>query len=157
MINVLEGNVLDIPFGIVVHGCNSHGVMGSGIAKEVKARFPGAFKVYSEEYACRVNKGCSGLELGSITVYDPPGTALIIVNAVTQQDYGREPGHVYVDYDAMYTCFTKIKTIAIEKNMPVNFPLIGCGLANGDWNIVSAIIEDALGPDVEKILWNFTP
>lgn len=156
MIEERVGNVLDIPFGIVVHGCNSHGVMGSGIAKEVKARFPGAFKVYADEYARRVNKGCSGLELGSLTVYAPE-TELIIVNAVTQQDYGREPGHVYVDYNAMYSCFVKIKNIAVEQNMPVNFPLIGCGLANGDWNIVSAIIEDALGPDVEKILWKFTP
>lgn len=130
--------------------------MGSGIAKEVKARFPGAFKVYRDAFEQHIKDGFESLEIGTITTFAPE-KELIIVNAVTQQDYGRKPGHVYVDYDAMHACFTKIKVIAVEQNMPVNFPLIGCGLANGDWKIVSAIIEDALGPDIEKILWNFTP
>jgi O-acetyl-ADP-ribose deacetylase (regulator of RNase III) len=159
MINERQGNVLDIEEGIIVHGCNSHGVMGSGIAKEVRARFPHAYQVYTMAYAKAINEGLPGLPLGSVT-WAKVGFNKWIVNAVTQKDYGRDPSVVYVNYQAMYDAFARIQENIEDgdiDNLGVHFPLIGCGLANGKWDKVSEIIELALGDSIEKTLWIFNP
>lgn len=160
MIIERKGNCLDVPNGVLVHGCNSHGVMGSGIAKEVKARFPGAFKVYVDAYVEATNIGLPGLPLGTFTDYEITPTK-VIVNAVTQQDYGREPGHVYVDYVALGQAFQRIADdpylMSIMSIHGIHFPLIGCGLANGDWNVVGALIDNIIPDHVEKTLWIFQP
>lgn len=159
MITEKVGNVLDVPHGVIVQGCNSHGVMGSGLAKEVKARHPGAFKVYSDEYIKRTNEGLPGLPLGSFTAFWITPTK-VIVNAVTQRDYGREPGRLYVDYEALGAAF--IKMTVLDKNIRnvglqygIHFPKIGCGLANGDWDIVSELIDQCVADDFEKVYWEF--
>lgn len=149
----IDGNVLAVQRGIIVHGCNSKGVMGSGIAKSIRDKYPGAFQVYDREFRKQ------GLFLGGVTYYHHPptnaGSEIIIANAITQLNYGRDKSVVYVDYDAVSICFETVARMARETGLPVHFPLIGCGLANGEWEAVSSRIEDALGPDIEKTLWIF--
>jgi O-acetyl-ADP-ribose deacetylase (regulator of RNase III) len=161
MIIEKQGNVLDVTHGVIVQGCNSHGIMASGLAKEVKARHPGAFKVYVNEYVKAINSGLPGLPLGSFTAFWVTPTK-VIVNAITQQDYGREPGHLYVNYEALGEAFVRLSTT--NKNIRnvglmygIHFPLIGCGLANGDWNIVEPLIDNCVADDFEKTLWVYTP
>jgi len=156
------GNLLDVTKGIIVHGCNCQGVMGSGVAKSIRDKWPSVYNAYNDHY------NFEGLHLGdTIPVCGERNTnsihiskythqlpeELIVVNAMTQYEYGGVKGVVYVDYDAVAACFSCIKLLARDTGLPVHFPLIGCGLANGDWNIVSEIIESALGPDIEKHLW----
>jgi O-acetyl-ADP-ribose deacetylase (regulator of RNase III) len=147
----VEGNILSVQHGIIVQGCNSHGVMGSGFAASVKNLYPGAFLAYRKVFEAR------GLAVGEVIDYEVPNgddqPRLVIANAITQKDYGRDPNVVYVDYPGLERCFEHVATMARDFNLPVHFPLIGCGLANGKWPVVSAIIERALGADVDKTLW----
>ena len=143
------GNLLDVTHGIIVHGCNARGVMGAGVAKAVKARYPGAYHLYRGAH-----KG-SGLTVGHIIPYDVPTlaarTELLIVNAITQENYGTEQRQV--DYEGLYRCFSQIPQLAKAYQLPdVHFPLIGCGLAGGEWAIVEAIIESTL-KGLRKHLW----
>ena len=154
-----SGNVLDVPHGVIVQGCNSHGVMGSGLAKEVKARFPGAFRVYVEEYAKVTNAGLPGLPLGSFTAHWVTPTK-VIINAITQQDYGRDSSRVYVDYEALGLAFydiarmdANIRTVGLMYG--IHFPKIGCGLANGDWDTVTGLIDKVVPDDFRKVYWEF--
>lgn len=87
------------------------------------------------------------VEVGSAT---PPK---IIINAITQEQFGSDKSVIYVSYNAIDACFTKIRALAIELALPVHFPLIGCGLANGKWKEIGPRIDHALGDDVEKHLW----
>jgi len=167
MIKKEIGNCLDIEQGIIVHGCNSHGIMRSGIAAEVSRRWPEAYRVYRKAFEdeCKsqyhAGREYSGLPLGSIT-WAQVGENKIIVNAITQKDFGRDRDYRYVDYDAVHDAFA---TIAIEglfplaKKFGVHFPLIGCGLANGTWEVVDLLIEDAFSkqPEIEKSLWVLDP
>jgi O-acetyl-ADP-ribose deacetylase (regulator of RNase III) len=150
-IKEVKGNILSLKHGIIVHGCNSKGEMGSGIALSVKEMYPGAYRVYRQEY--EKNR----LYLGGVTYYRVPSidddAQVVIANAVTQENYGRDKNVVYVDYNAIAVCFTDIARKSKELNLPVHFPLIGCGLANGKWEIVAERIEQALGPDIDKTLW----
>lgn len=154
MITKIVGNLLDITSGVIVHGCNAHGVMGSGFAKQVKTQFPKAFAAYRHDFEKPIVAGWVD-RLGTYT-WAQVSQDKYIINAITQRDYGRDPNVVYVDYDALERAFIGLATGVLKdkvKQLGVHFPLIGCGLANGDWSVVSQIIDYALGPDIEKTLW----
>ena len=128
----INGNLLDATSGIIVHGCNAQGVMGSGVAKAVKDKYPEAYQKYYAEYL-------HGLLIpGWISIYNP-SRYLTIVSGITQEYYGRDKNVVYVDYDSLAEVFRKVKSI--WPGVPVHIPKIGAGLANGDWEIISRIIN----------------
>jgi len=44
-------DILGIERGIIVHGCNGYGVMGAGLAAQVKRRYPSVITViYSNKF-----------------------------------------------------------------------------------------------------------
>jgi len=125
-------------FDVIVHGCNCHCTMGSGIAKQIRKEFPGAYNIDQQ-----TNKGDID-KLGEVTIWFD--TNVTVVNAYTQYNYGGR-GVKYADYDAIKNCMKKIKTEFTGKR--IGLPLIGCGLAGGDWKVVSEIIATELdGEDV---------
>lgn len=124
----------------LAHGCNARGVMGSGVAKIVKEKYPEAYFAYRTAFET------TGLQLGT-TLWVKIGEKFII-NAITQQDYGRK-NKLYVSYDAIRKCIREINSVCFETQIPdgenitsVAFPKIGAGLANGDWEIIEKIIEE---------------
>jgi len=146
-IQTRHGDMLSVTRGILVHGCNARGRMGKGIALTIKKLYPDAFRIYEEEYRT------AGLKLGTITSAEV-AQDLIIVNAVTQDHWHHpDPNVVLADYDAIERAFVLVRKIALERRLPVHFPLIGCGLAHGKWEEVAPRIERALGPEIEKTLW----
>lgn len=145
MIQHVVGNLFDVKHGFIVHGCNAQGVMGSGVAAQVKFLYPGAYDVYKS----------SGHKIGTVSC-DAPTRELIIINAVTQQYYGSDAGRLYTDYDKLAQCFREINNIVNGQPSimrSVHFPLIGCDRGGGDWNVVSAIIDLELDDDICKVLW----
>lgn len=145
------GDLLSVERGILVHGCNSIGLMGAGLALAVKNKFPDAFKAYQQCHrSAKLRLGqIIPVRIGGLTG-DPK---LFIVNAITQNGIAKYKGDVVVDYDAISTAFQDIYELATSTGLPVHFPLIGCGLAGGSWPLVSDIIEQELGPHIEKHLW----
>lgn len=139
MIEYRKGDLLAVKRGIVVHGCNSQGVMASGVAKSVKLMYPGAFAQYSHDIVTK------HFGLGDISVYTAAPNELIVVSAITQEFYGREPNTRYVSYDAIDRCFARVFVLAEYVGLTVHIPKIGAGLAQGDWNIISKIIESLQG------------
>jgi len=155
-IETVQGDLFSVTEGYIVHGCNAQGVMGSGVAKIVKEKYFSAFKLYAECLQRKRVKGDSAL--GTCTYSVQPDN-LIIVNAVTQEYYGGG-GKLYTDYDAIECCFSNLideidQHKDIFKNVPnvINFPLIGCGLGGGEWNIVSEIIDHVVDDSFIKRLW----
>ena len=147
-----KGNLLDAK-GIIVHGCNCQGVMGSGVALAIKNKWPDVYQQYRDSYELKSPL----MNLGQIIpVVVAPDT--YVLNAITQKNYGRD-GARYVSYDAVTSCFEKVRgwaehfRQAESRNVSVNFPLLGAGLGGGDWEIISKIIDRTLGDDIEKILW----
>lgn len=147
MIEERYGDIfIGVKEGIIVHGCNMQGKMGGGIALQVKNLYPEAYRAYREAY----ERG--ELVLGSITTAEVAPNK-IIVNAVTQEHYGWATRRRFVDYRAMRECFEKVNELALKRNLDVHFPLIGAGLANGNWDIISTIIDETLHPSVGRTLW----
>lgn len=135
MIEYRKGNLLDVTQGIIVHGCNAQGVMGSGVAKAVKDKYPGAYMYYKQA----VNN--SDAELGDVIWYQA-NEHLVIANAITQEYYGRD-GKRYANYAAIARGFRLVfMRWGRFDYEAVYFPKIGAGLGGGDWNIIEQIIND---------------
>jgi O-acetyl-ADP-ribose deacetylase (regulator of RNase III) len=123
--------------------------MGSGIAAQIRRRYPEAYHIYRKMF--EENR----LDLGTVSYYDvraqvrssSPKLLKVIANAAGQFNFGTH--EVQVNYDAVRMCFENInKKMAIFSSIydieTLNFPLFGCGLAGGDWNIVSSIIDETV-------------
>ena len=133
MIHYVTGDLLGATQKVIVHGVNAQGVMGSGVAKVIRAKWPEVFESYSLHYKT------FGLKLGDIL---PVTTSddKIVVNAVTQDKFGRD-GVQYCDYAAIAQCFDQINARALDWEVTeIVMPKIGAGLGGGDWNIIESII-----------------
>lgn len=135
----VKGNLITMSkegkFNIMVHGCNCHCAMGAGIAAQIKREFPAAYKA-----DCATKKG-DKKKLGTYSQAKINET-LTVINAYTQYDFGG--GRVNANYRAIRECFAALKTEYGNKGLTFGIPLIGCGLAGGDWKIVKEIIEEEM-------------
>lgn len=156
MIEYRKGNLLDVTSGVIAHGVNCQGVMGSGVALAIRKKYPHVFDLYKEYCQRSVVSKTSAL-LGHVqfvsSVY-VEGTwvskeaPLVIANCFTQDFYGKDKRHV--NYEAVAKCF---QTLYLRSGMygQLNIPKIGAGLAGGDWNVIEAIINSEYKDDV--IVW----
>lgn len=130
---------------VLVHGCNAQGVMGSGVASIIKRLYPYAFTSYKNE------DRDFGLVVGDVVFASVPDNMVVVANAITQNNYGRD-GKLYVSYDAVVDSMQKVRKYALERNMPVIFPMIGGGLGGGDTKRLTAIFQ-AVFHDVDATLY----
>ncbi|MEM0923296.1 MAG: phosphatase [Pseudomonadota bacterium] len=136
----IEGDLiqlaLDGAFDVIVHGCNCFHAMNAGFAKPIAQGFPEALE------ADKANPYGDAGKLGTISTAEiRRGKAhFTIVNAYTQHHW-RGDGRK-VSYDAVDTCFRAIAAAFPE--VRIGYPMIGAGLAGGDWLVIAPLIETAL-------------
>ena len=165
-INIIKGNLLDFPthcetdpdkyLGInnIAHSCNCQNVMGGGIAKQIKDRYPQAFEAdagrWSNEYTDGGNWRC---QIGdySKAVIETHGTNLphdvTIYNLYTQSGYSTKKREV--NYEYFWRALKAVQEDLLfnqhelDASQVIGLPYgISCGLAGGNWKIIKAIIED---------------
>lgn len=146
---IIYGNILSEKRGIIVHGVNSRGVMGAGVALAVKQNYPQAFNDYQKR--CYMSSNINTL-LGEI-VTTRVSENLFIVNAFTQINYGVYHAWTQDNYNAVKSCFFKVNVIAKHFNLPVFFPMIGSGYGKGDWLQIKEIILNTLDAQIDKTLY----
>lgn len=143
----IKGDIFKLmqPGDAMMHGCNAQGVMGSGIAAQVRSIFPGAYDVYRKRYEQ------SELELGDVFPYFHRDGS-IVLNCITQEFFGGD-GRRYVSYDAISkSCKQIIEGFGLLLQAPPKLycPLIGAGLAGGDWNVIKEILRGDLFEKLSK-------
>ena len=130
---VIKGNLLEIESGIICHQVNCKGVMGAGLAKSLREKYPVCFTSYHRY--CKEGK----FKLGMVQ-FCKVNPVLYICNMAGQDGYGTQSRQT--DYEALASCLTKLHAKSIELNLTPYLPYkLGCGLAGGDWNVVSKMIE----------------
>lgn len=142
MITYKKGDLFTTPDTYIVHGCNAEGVMGSGVAKIVKEKYPQAFQDYYEY--CQLRD--SNYLLGFIKPSTQPD-GKVIINAITQLGYGHRGGR-FVSYDAVDDCMLAVQGFLKITQQPtpsnISMPKIGAGLGGGNWDIIEQIIKSHL-------------
>jgi O-acetyl-ADP-ribose deacetylase (regulator of RNase III) len=133
-IEYIEGELLASRESVIAHGCNAQGVMKSGVAKAIREEYPTVYDDYRATYEAQGKK----LHLGQVIVTRT--LERTILNIISQEYYGRNPNVVYVSYDAIEKAILRINEMGYIR---VAFPKIGAGLANGNWDRISSIIEKA--------------
>lgn len=150
MINTIKGDLLTAK-GIILHGVNCQGVMGSGVALAVRNKWPEVYEQYKSfirdeggpTYADEFLGEVFWVELGDVWVG----------NCLTQQFYGRD-GKKYASYDAMDRCMEEVARVAPQlPGASVNFPLIGCHLGGLQWPVVREIIDFRIPDSITKNLY----
>lgn len=141
MIEIKQGDALnglkEDGLSIVAHGVNCMGKFASGFAAAVAKRYPQAREEYLDKHRKR------GWELGEVQYSVVRKTNVgkgVIANCATQYTYGYE-GRLYLEYDALEDCLKQVFNITRMCNGKLHMPWIGCGLAGGDKEKVTKIIE----------------
>lgn len=121
---------------IVCNPVNCTGVMGDGLAKQVKDKFPEVDFLYWQK--CDAFKTGN---LGSIQFCSCLEKAgYIIANVFSQNEYGKKG--FYTDYKALRAVFLNLRGM---DNIVVRIPYkMGCGLGEKEWKTVKGIIYNEL-------------
>lgn len=143
MIKHIKCNIFDCGVSIILHSVNCKGVMGAGLAKQIREKYPNVYSTY-----CKHCHDAKEPLLGSwLAVKANDGKW--IINLFGQDGFGRDKR--YTDYDALKKSMYGAK--AALGDVPIAIPYkLGCGLGGGDWNIVYGIIEEVFGDNESDVL-----
>ena len=138
MVQIVRGDLLEADVPYICHQVNCQGVMGAGVARQIRDKWPYVFERYK--------RLCDGARrkqdlLGSILIVSGQDGAPGVVNIFGQYDYGHDG--IYTDYSALVQAFRDINSRFRGKTL--GFPYgFGCGLAGGDWLDVEKMIVQCL-------------
>ena len=140
MIKYLKMDVTTANSGIIAHGVNCQGVMGSGVALAIKNKFPAVYQLYSD--LCEDTRAFSDTKvlLGRVQ-HCKINDELYVANCFTQDFYGKD-GKQYASYDADRICIGNLFQAARILELPIYMPKIGCGLGGLEWGKVQKILEE---------------
>jgi O-acetyl-ADP-ribose deacetylase (regulator of RNase III) len=131
-----KGDLLDFPNGcnVIAHSANSQRSFASGIAGQIRARYPVAYDIYM----------ASDMLLGTFSVADIEGGKKI-VNMITQERYGKD-GARYVNYEALYHALETLRDCLDNARKEGRVYTLGLpaglssGLAGGSPTIIDSMI-----------------
>jgi len=142
-INYVTGDATN-PLGpgkrIIAHCCNDAGFWNAGFVRALSERFHQPERDYR-----RWARGLAPVpfRLGQVQfVRVQPG--LCVANIIVQSGIRSASNANAIRYDSLREGLVRVRLRALEDEATVHMPRIGAGLAGGDWQIISAIIEDEL-------------
>lgn len=125
---------------IIVHVCNDIGGWGRGFVMAISKRWPEPEKRYR---AWHRGEDPQPFALGEVQ-FVQVGENLWVANLIGQRDLRTVRGVPPVRYEAIRKGLQRVAGEAQRLAASVHMPRIGCGLAGGKWETVSAIIEEEL-------------
>ena len=136
-----KGDITKAESGLILHQVNCQGVMGAGVARAIRNKWPEVYTEYTEFCDTHYGSHGDGL-LGSFSI-TPVKHNIWVGNLFGQKFFGR--GQRYTSYDALDS---SLKLAADWCNShcvtDIHFPQIGCGLGGGEWWIVENLIQGNL-------------
>lgn len=166
MIKFFNGDLLKSGCDIICHQVNEYGVMGAGIAKQIKEKYPKAFADYIKAIKEAKSKG-----------KNPPLFALskqpdgvIIANMFTQRNGETDLellheatlflGMQIIDLFITKLKFNEMNGVFFDRPFRVGIPYkYGCGIAKGNWESVLKVWEDVFGglEYIDLEVWKYRP
>jgi O-acetyl-ADP-ribose deacetylase (regulator of RNase III) len=160
MINVIKGDLLESNCDYICHQVNCQGKMNSGIAKQIREKWPVVYNNYMSkcDTTSDLTIKTNNILLGSIQIvglwedYYSTDFHQSVINMFSQEYYGYD-GRRYTSYDAFWNCLNLIKQ-TVPKGSKIGFPYrIGCGLGGANWEVIRIMIEQVLAEDFEVYIY----
>lgn len=146
LIREVHGDLLEATENIIVHSVNCQGVMGSGIAKQVKDKWYEVYKDYKRLCDTWLDTGLLG-HAQLVRVDDDK----FVANVFGQKQYGYN-GERFTNYEALYEGLENVAKYARRFNLSVALPYkLGCDRGGADWDIVYAMIESVFKNHTQPI------
>ncbi len=132
MITYLETSVFESPAQTLVNTVNTEGVMGKGIAKEFKGRYPVMYREYRS--LCDNHQ----LQIGQLHLWR--GDKRWVLNFPTKSTW-RQPSKIEYIKAGLAKFVDSYERLGINS---ISFPPLGCGNGNLDWADVRPVMESYL-------------
>lgn len=151
MIYWKKGNLLESDCDYICQQVNCMGKMNSGIAKQIREKWPIVYQNYMAKCNFSHPSGYIRPELllGDIQIvglwddYNETKFHQSVINMYSQLNYGYD-GRRYTSYDAFWNCVNLIKQ-SVPTDKKIGFPYnIGCGLGGANWNVILTMIDTVL-------------
>ena len=146
------GNLLDAQTDVIAHQVNCQGVMGSGVAKQIREKWANVYTAYRAEYDLftDLNKPLLGnCQLVQINDHQH------VANLFGQDKYGYDNKR-YTSYDGIYDALVSLASQMKDNNMnSVAFPYhMSSDRGGADWFIISTMITSVFKhTDVQIEIW----
>lgn len=151
MIQYIEGDATepknDGRLPVIAHIVNDIGAWGSGFVMALSAKWKspeGHYRIWATGQGdpSIYPPFTLGHNLVVVASNSPP---IYVANMIAQHKVGHSGnGRPPIRYTALAECLDSLRFWATYYKASVHMPKIGSGLAGGDWNVISALIEDAL-------------
>lgn len=140
MIHYIHDDITNSNCSLICHQTNCQGVMGSGVAKAIRNKWPEVYEQFKEDYEyAMINK----IPLLGKVLSARTKDGHSIANMCAQEFYGYD-GKKYTSYDAFWECLMHIK-LYTTINETLAFPLkIGSDRGGAKWPVIRTMIEEAL-------------
>lgn len=134
-ITEINGDIFEslVENDVIAHGANCQGVMGAGVAKPIKERYPENFKAY--RYACLSGR----FRPGDALAYVENGQ--LIFNLATQYDLGPDAKLINIE-KSVKDMLRRIEIQPESGIKKVKTVRLGCGIGGLNWDDVRAVLED---------------
>ncbi|MDQ3019634.1 MAG: macro domain-containing protein [Bacteroidota bacterium] len=145
-IKFIAGNIFTSNCQTIVNTVNCVGVMGAGIALEIRYRYPDMFNKYAE--LCKRNE----IEIGKLWIYNIPNTDRKILNFPTKKHW-KYPSKIEYLEKGLQKFVSTFKEKGITS---ISFPLLGAQNGGIDPDISISIMEKYLSKcDIEIEIYEY--
>lgn len=142
----MRGDLFNTHAWTIGHGVNTKGVMGAGIAKKFKEKYPDNFKKYAD--ACATQALKPGMSLGVVDNNN------LVVNFASQREPGADATYEWL-FESTLDGAMKARQLG-QKTIAI--PEIGCGIGGLVWYKAAAVleaVETIVGRDFEWEVWHY--
>lgn len=147
IVREINKSLLDTDLGFIAHGVNCQNRMGSGVAKAIYKKYPTVKTEYHR--FCENSQPIHPKHLLGTVQSVPTDKGMTVFNLFTQENFGYD-GKLYLSYGALEQCFLELVTRNLNA---IAIPKIGCGLAGGDWQKVSQIINETTKDKIDVYVY----
>ena len=158
MIKIIDGDLFDTDAKFICHQVNCMGKMGSGVALQVREKFPHVYEEYKKVASPKMIGKVQVVPVDPSLVGYPfraiPREKQLICNLFAQNKYGYD-GKQYTDINALFECFGVVAWIAQNSFAKGKIAMpykIGCARGGADWDEVYKIIVHVFS-NCEVELW----
>lgn len=140
-LNYIKGDATE-PVGegnkIVAHIVNNIGAWGAGFVLAVSKKWPEPednYKMYTP----------NALRLGTvdyILVDNTPFNNIYVANMIAQHGIKGNKEGIPLRYSSLVDCLRNLNEMADHLKASIHMPMIGSGLAGGDWAVIEQIIRE---------------
>ena len=151
MIKHIKCDIFESGADFICHQVNCQGAMNSGVAKQVREKYPKVYNEYKRWCDCMPRTELLGIMQFVNTKKTYSTTFKGVVNLFAQSHYGYD-GKCYTNYDALRSALTQFKSHLI-KPVTIAIPFkLGCCRGGGQWDIVYDIIKSIFENTEHEVL-----